>query len=551
MDLSPEGWRFLYCACVVPETAASETAALHACSWMHLLFVRVDYPANSSETERLQVLHKIDSELDSNDVAALKFLCRDFVPPKHLERIRDARDLFMELGDQGLLEDGFLIVGELLHTIQSWRLLRFLGSKCAEVEQFLQDRRACISVISPYRKMLYNLSEDVTADNLTTIKFLLPLPRGKLEPSATFFDVLVAMEKQGLLREDSLEVLEQVCAHCDKRLAARVQEFTRQITAGGDHLNKVPSQESSVHSYTDSTPHLSLPEDGREQPPSSLHQTEHASVPGASASRIPMDSQLSVDTGPESKCEEVYDMSRRPRGHCVIINNFSFEEAMEKNPTLKLGRRDGTDADVEALEEAFSSLHFMVHHRKDLRQAQMLGVAEEFGSENHGQLDAFVCCVLSHGQKGSVYATDGELVPIRQLTQPFTSSRCPSLAGKPKLFFIQACQLQEEEPLFQADGPDTPYDTDAGPVRPDTIPNDSDFLLGMATVEYHISYRHIHRGSIFIQELCEQLKWGCPRNEDILAILTKVNRKVSEKGEFKQMPEPRYTLRKKLILSMD
>ena len=24
--------------------------------------------------------------------------------------------------------------------------------------------------------------------------------------------------------------------------------------------------------------------------------------------------------------------------------------------------------------------------------------------------------------------------------QPFTADRCPSLAGKPKLFFIQACQ---------------------------------------------------------------------------------------------------------------
>ena len=29
---------------------------------------------------------------------------------------------------------------------------------------------------------------------------------------------------------------------------------------------------------------------------------------------------------------------------------------------------------------------------------------------------------------------------LTQVWQPFTADRCPSLAGKPKLFFIQACQ---------------------------------------------------------------------------------------------------------------
>lgn len=43
------------------------------------------------------------------------------------------------------------------------------------------------------------------------------------------------------------------------------------------------------------------------------------------------------------------------------------------------------------------------------------------------------------------------------------------------------------------------------------------------------------------------------RKEDILSILTKVNREVSLKRlrGRKQMPEPRYTLTKKLVLPMD
>ncbi|XP_061090790.1 caspase-8-like isoform X2 [Conger conger] len=497
----------------------------------------------STGTERLQLLHKIDSGLDSNDVAALKFLCKDLVPQKHLERVHDGRDLFLRLEDQGLLEDD-LLVGDLLYTIQRRDLLRLLGRDA--MEQSLQDPRN--SRISPYRKMLYNLSEDVTEDNLRTIKFLLKLPRGKLEPNASFLDVLVAMEKQELLREDSLEALEKVCTHCDKRLATKVREFAehraREETPGWGHNLRVSRRESSVRSYTDSNP---SPEDGSQlvnSPPRSLQVTPNASVPEPSLSRTPVHHQLSVDAGTESIYEEAYDMSRRPRGHCIIINNHNFE-ASRKHPN-----RDGTDVDARALKEVFERMHFRVHPHRDLTQARLLSVLEEFGSMTHGELDAFVCCVLSHGKKGFVYGTDGEPVSIRQLTQLFTSSRCPSLAGKPKLFFIQACQVQE--PCIQSDGPgDTLYETDA--VRPDTIPDDSDFLLGMATVEYQKAYRHNQNGSAFIQELCKQLKCGSPRKEDILAIMTKVNREVSRIsfGKFKQMPEPRYTLTKKVILTMD
>ncbi|KAJ8254996.1 hypothetical protein GJAV_G00199730 [Gymnothorax javanicus] len=500
--------------------------------------------------ERLQMLHKIDLELGSNDVAALKFLCRDFVPLKHLERVSDGRGLFLRLDEHGLLEDDFL--RELLCTIQRRDLLRLLGSNCAATEQTIQGRRGDNPRLSPYRKMLYGLYEDVTEENLKAIKFLLKLPRGKMEPSATFLDVLAAMEKQELLREDHLEELVKLCDSCDKRLFSRVQEYAYQRAAGGSNLRHGPCQESSVQTYADSSPQRSRPENGRQQPPSSEQQSQHVLEPRPS--RSPVDSLLTVDTGQESNSDEVYDMRRRPRGHCIIINNYNFEEALIKYPGLRLGNREGTDMDAEALEEVFSRLYFNVHHRKDLNQAELLEVMKEFSLKNHSEMDAFVCCVLSHGKKGSVYGTDGESVPIRQLTLPFTSSCCPSLAGKPKLFFIQACQVEaEEKPCFKADGPEGSYEADAGLTPPNTIPNDSDFLLGMATVEDYKSYRHTRRGSAFIQELCEQLKVGCPRREDILSIMTRVNRNVSSIciGRFKQMPQPRYTLTKKLILPMD
>jgi len=57
-------------------------------------------------------------------------------------------------------------------------------------------------------------------------------------------------------------------------------------------------------------------------------------------------------------------------------------------------------------------------------------------SSDHSDCDCFGCAILSHGREGYIYATD-RLVPLETLTWPFKGDRCPSLIGKPKLFFIQ------------------------------------------------------------------------------------------------------------------
>lgn len=48
--------------------------------------------------------------------------------------------------------------------------------------------------------------------------------------------------------------------------------------------------------------------------------------------------------------------------------------------------------------------------------------------------------VLSHGDQGIISAKDGAYKPEDKLWGRFTDEKCSTLAGKPKLFFIQACQ---------------------------------------------------------------------------------------------------------------
>ena len=123
-------------------------------------------------------------------------------------------------------------------------------------------------------------------------------------------------------------------------------------------------------------------------------------------------------------------------------------------------------------------------------------------------------CILSHGEKGLVFGTDAKDVSLQELTRPFKSGQAPTLAGKPKLFFIQACQGSGYQrgsmpcpprPREEEGDRQIRLEEDAGRVIGETVPWDADFLLGMATVPEYKSFRNTSTGSIYIQELCRQL----------------------------------------------
>ncbi|MCJ8729934.1 hypothetical protein PDJAM_G00111740 [Pangasius djambal] len=449
----------------------------------------------------LSKLHEIDEGLAKSEVAALKFLCMDYLGRKRLETVKDAKDLFLRLSEQALLEDEFFL-SDLLYTIGRYDLLPVLDTNKNNVSRLLQNQSSGVSV---YRKMLYQLSEDITDENLRNIKFLLKrLPKAKLA-SATFLDVLAEMEKMELLGEDNLDELENVLSKCSKELACK------NISIAETH----PQWTGSL-----SRSEITVDTDSHGRPVS----------------------RTDVING-----DDYYPVTQRPLGHCLIINNYNFEESS------KLNNRKGTDADKDALTNVFGRMHFSVDARRDLTSSDMLKTVTELSEKDHSRMDAFVCCILSHGEKGTVLGIDGKPVLIRDLTQLF--ARCSTLTGKPKLFFIQACQGNElQQGVWRPDGTEeAEYEEDAEKADAPRVPIEADFLIGMATVESYKSFRHTTEGSIFIQELCKQLKEGCPKNEDILSIMTKVNRSVSarELNTHKQMPEPRYTLTKKLLLPMD
>ncbi|XP_052067837.1 caspase-1-like [Mytilus californianus] len=251
-----------------------------------------------------------------------------------------------------------------------------------------------------------------------------------------------------------------------------------------------------------------------------------------------------------------YKMNARPRGLAIIINNQHFHKIRNDQSSKEMPARAGTEKDAEKLNYIWQKLDFEVRLFNDVDSTKMNQIMVETAFEDHSTYDCLVVSILTHGVLGHVYGADGRIVRISQLTSCFSGRRCPSLAGKPKLFFIQACQGREKQEghAIETDaGGSMEERQDLNVDRPrELIPDEADFLLGYATVPGYVSYRSRSQGSWYINKLSQNLDKYAYQH-DLLSILIKVNEEVGrataniDNGAYKQIPAPMFTLRKRII----
>ncbi|NWZ61389.1 CASPA protein, partial [Acrocephalus arundinaceus] len=479
-----------------------------------------------------QQLLLISENLVTDDVAALKFLCIDLLHLSKLEGVKSAADIFTLLMAQEYLnaEDTFLLA-ELLYRIKCHSLLEKLGYTKEKVQERLHEKGR----VSPYRQMLYELSENITNEMLKEIIFLLQnhLPKRWITPSA--LDVLTLLEKQGLLTKDNVQILKGVCETVSPDLLEIIDCYKK--AKGEKFIVFILSQMTFVMQglvrYLCLVKFLNLTDKLK-------CFKEYFNLRGQEFHSIEKSFFFSFLQTMKS-----YKMDGPHRGFCLIINNVNFNSSQRK----------GSCKDAEQLERVFTWLGLDVKTYTDLTSGAIINLMQTWKQvQDHKDRNCFICCILSHGKSGAIYGTDEKPVSIRMLTTHFTAKECPQLAAKPKLFFIQACQGNNiQRPVYvDTDGPtpDLSSMQERVPLS-ESIPEEADFLLGMATVEGCVSFRHTEEGSWYIQALCSKLQLLVPRGEDILSILTQVNEDVAKRnslsGTKKQMPQPAYTLRRKFI----
>ncbi|XP_052263175.1 caspase-7-like isoform X2 [Dreissena polymorpha] len=221
----------------------------------------------------------------------------------------------------------------------------------------------------------------------------------------------------------------------------------------------------------------------------------------------------------------------------IIINNEHFKSH---------GPRPGTDVDVENLKSTFTDLGFdmQIHHNKTYKE--MMKIFKSAAKRDHSQSDCFACIVLSHGDEvrmidkhrpdqlerlDVIYATDG-IMFTKDIIQQFSDLKVPSLANKPRLFFVQACRgssLDSGVPLPVGDL-DMP-DGEMPRVEVSPCPLYKDSLIMYATPPGYYAFRRPDTGSWFVRALCKVFSDQSPRKRSLNQLLTAVIKLVAQEYE--------------------
>ncbi|XP_006129195.2 caspase-7-like [Pelodiscus sinensis] len=216
------------------------------------------------------------------------------------------------------------------------------------------------------------------------------------------------------------------------------------------------------------------------------------------------------------------------KSRAVIIVNYSF---LSGPPPRKGAKRE-----ADKLFKALSRLNYAVKLHYDLTAEEIEEIYQQESQEEHG--DYFVSILSSHGEEGAIYDSEGQPVRLTRIFQLLSPQRCPALAGKPKIFFIQACRGSAMDEGVQ-------LDTDSAGTSDDSVSHylslpESTAVMFACSPGYVAFLNPM--GSMFLQTLLEFLE-GEERQLELARLMTRINWKVAfhceAKGEhegYKEMP---------------
>ncbi|KAG1941234.1 CASP8 and FADD-like apoptosis regulator [Pimephales promelas] len=412
-------------------------------------------------------ISQITEELSTDECKRLSYLCGDLDPDCFSA---DPRGTLHTLLSQTRVDGVFLM--ELVLKIKRYDLLReVLSTSKSSVEGMLRTRQA----VPEYRSLMADVSEDMDAEDLKSLSFLLrgTLPKQKLENVQSFLDIVVELEKLDQLSSEKTGFIEDCLRSIHRTdLARKISRFQ--------------------HTAVMANPEVCPPERAQHFRPPAAHTSSGFSSGFSLGSckgwqthkfcdtQTPVKKEAARSSSGSGCQEEVYRMTD-PIGVCLIIDCV------------------GTEGDD--LEQAFLALRFSVtlHRLLSERELESTLRAVSRQQELH-TAGVFVCCIISRSRSSLLLATD-PLAPglsLDALRTLFTPRSCPGLAGKPKLFFIQSYE-ECEACVGPGDGE---LETD-GPVsscRSRAVPEDADVFWSHCWTDGHQLETPGHR-SVYLQAL--------------------------------------------------
>lgn len=347
---------------------------------------------------------------------------------------------------------------------------------------------------------------------------------------------------------DAVEVLSDLSPIQDSDLQQHQGEASRpypRITdfaqASSTHQSEWPTSSRLSSSVFSLEPLTGQPGSSAREEVDAKLASEGASSSSAATStsgRVAVKKAKKIKSG-----SRVYELTKSPRGLCVIFNNRTF-------PSMRTKDRPGSELDVERMRVLFEEFNFKVCTHVDQPSHLIMSLLDSYANETcfEGH-QAFVLILMSHGGLNHIYGSDYGEVKLQDIFEKFNNFNCPALREIPKMFFIQACRGDQpdngtpgRDPTAEPAVEDDDYDeaqSDAGmfrgresglgricPTR--RISCWSDTYIAYAVVEGYESLRDLRSGSWFLKAVFDVMARHA-HAEDLDTLMERVSERVLEK----------------------
>jgi CASP8 and FADD-like apoptosis regulator len=170
---------------------------------------------------------------------------------------------------------------------------------------------------------------------------------------------------------------------------------------------------------------------------------------------------------------------------------------------------------AEYLQETFTSLGYHIQLFLFPKSHDITQIVRRYASmAQHQDYDSFACVLVSLGGSQSMMGRDQvhSGFSLDHVKNMFTGDTCPSLRGKPKLFFIQNYESlgsQLEDSSLEVDGPSI-KNVDSKPLQPRhcTTHPEADIFWSLCTADVSHLEKPSSSSSVYLQKLSQQLKQG-------------------------------------------
>ena len=185
----------------------------------------------------------------------------------------------------------------------------------------------------------------------------------------------------------------------------------------------------------------------------------------------------------------------------------------------------GTGKDAHIMMDAFSYLGYRTILRPNVTRVEFFAECEKLAGYDYSPQNKCrrIAVVFSgHGDidedRGVLIMQDEEKVFVKDLVKTFKATDNHTLTNTTRMFFIDACRGDLEEPPVVSRSPR------GGEFRKQAS-SEAGLLIAYSTTEYHKAYESLD-GGFWIQSLAREM---CTSNESLCAILTKVNKELNER----------------------